>query len=103
MIAPVQYCLIKFIQNDLGNTMYTCNILIIQDDIGSTALVAAVNKGHFHVAEILVKNGADVNYINKVRALIPVTLVCIMWPMIRHDIMVNQWDVSGICYYGNNI
>ena len=43
--------------------------------------------GHLHVAEILVKNGADVNYRNKVRALIPVTQVCIIWPMIRHGII----------------
>ena len=58
--------------------------------------MTAVGKGHLHVAEILVKNGADVNYRNKVRALIPVTQVCIMWPMIRHGIMVNQWDVQGM-------
>jgi hypothetical protein len=44
--------------------------------------MAAVNKGHLHIAEILVKNGADVNYRSKVRALIPVTQVYIMWPMI---------------------
>ena len=36
-------------------------------------MVVAVDYGHLHVAEILVKNGADVNYRNKVRALIPVT------------------------------
>ena len=35
--------------------------------------MAAVDKGHLHIAEILVKNGTDVNYRNKVRALIPVT------------------------------
>ena len=52
----------------------------VQDDFRETALVTAVNKGHFHVAEILVKNGADVNYRNKVRALIPITQVCIMCP-----------------------
>ena len=34
--------------------------------------MAAVSKGHLHVAEILVKNGADVNYRNKVRALVTV-------------------------------
>ena len=55
-----------------------------------------MNEGHLHVAEILVKNGADVNYRNKERALIPVTQVCIMWPMIKHSIMVNQWDVQGM-------
>ena len=62
----------------------------MQNDFGETALVAAVGQGNLHVAEILAKNGADVNYRNKVRALIPGTLVCIMWPMIRHGIMVNQ-------------
>ena len=58
----------------------------MQNDFGETALVAAVNEGHLHIAEILVKNGADVNYRNKVRALIPGTLVCIMWP---HGIIMN--------------
>ena len=37
--------------------------------------MAAVGQGHLHVAKILVKNRADVNYRNKVRALIPVTQV----------------------------
>ena len=45
----------------------------VQDDFRETALVTAVNKGHLHVAEILVENGADVNYRNKVRALILIT------------------------------
>ena len=49
-----------------------------------------MDKGHLHIAKILVKNGTDVNYRNKVRALIPVTQVCIMWPMIRHGIMVTS-------------
>ena len=74
-------------------TVFHC---LVQEDFGDTALVAAVDNGYLHVAEILVKNGADVNYRNKVRALIPVTQVCIMWPMIRHGIMVNQWDVQGM-------
>ena len=43
---------------------------LVQNDIGETALVTAVVKGHIHVTEILVKNGADVNYRNKVRVLI---------------------------------
>ena len=72
----------------------------MQDDVGDTALVTAVVKGHLHVAEILVKNGADVNYRNKVKMFIPVEPVCIMWPiklMIRHGIiMVSQWDVQGM-------
>ena len=55
-----------------------------------------MDKGHLHIAEILVKNGADVNYRNKVRVLIPGTQVCIMWPMMRHGNMVNQWDVQGM-------
>ena len=64
-----------FIQNDLRD-MYSCpNILIIQFDVGDTALGAAVQNGHLYIAEILVENGADVNYRNKVRALIPVTQV----------------------------
>ena len=41
----------------------------VQDDFRDTALVAAVGQDHLHVAEILVENGADVNYRNKVRAL----------------------------------
>ena len=43
----------------------------MQNDFGETALVAAVSEGHLQVAEILVKNGADVNYRNKVRAFDP--------------------------------
>ena len=58
--------------------------------------MVAVDECHLHVAEILVKNGADVNYRNKVRALIPVTQVLCMWPMIRHGIMVKQWEVQGM-------
>ena len=45
----------------------------VQDDFRETALLIAVNRSHLHVAEILVKNGADANYRNKVRALISVT------------------------------
>ena len=45
----------------------------MQEDFGDTALMAAVHQGYLHIAEILVKNGADVNFRNKVRALIPVT------------------------------
>ena len=67
----------------------------MQDDFGNTSLIAAVGLGYLYIAEILLSNGADVNFRNKVRALIPGTQVCIMWPMIRHGIMVNQWDVSN--------
>ena len=55
----------------------------VQDDLKETALVAAVGQDHLHVAEILMENGADVNYRNKVRVMIPVVQVCIMWPMVR--------------------
>ena len=48
-------------------------ISILQDDFSETALVAAVNKGHTHIADILVRNGANVNYWDKVRALITIS------------------------------
>ena len=51
---------------------------LAQNDFRDTALVAAVDNGYLHVVEILMKNGADVNYRNKVRTLIPGTQVCIM-------------------------
>ena len=95
MRAPIQYCLIKRLGKYYVH-VHLPSILIIQDDFGDTALVTAVEQGHLYVAEILVKNGADVNYRNKVRALIPVTQVCIMWPMMRYGIMVSQWDVQGM-------
>ena len=50
-------------------------LIYVQDDFRDTALVTAVDKGHLHVAEILVKNGADVNYRNKVKTLILVIQV----------------------------
>ena len=43
----------------------------LQDDFRDIALLTAVDEGHLHIAEILVKNGANVNYRNKVRSLIP--------------------------------
>ena len=85
--------LITQTQNICGRIVFPC---LIQNDFGDTALVGAVDKGHLHVAEILVKNRADMNYRNKMRALIPITQACIMWPMIRHGIMVNQCDVQGM-------
>ena len=45
----------------------------MQDDVSETALVAAVNKGHTHIIDILVKNGANVNYRTKVRAMIAIS------------------------------
>ena len=48
-------------------------ISILQDDFGETALVAAVSLGYTHIADILVKNGANVNYLDKVRALITIS------------------------------
>ena len=53
---------------------------------GHTALIIAGETCNATIAEILVKNGANVNYRNKVRALIPVTQVCIMSPVIRHGV-----------------
>ena len=47
-----------------------------------------MHEGHLHIAEILLKNEADVNYRNKVRALIPGTQVCIMWPNIKHGVII---------------
>ena len=78
-----------------GGRISYLSLCFVQDEFRETALGAAVDQGHLHIAEILVENGADVNYRNKVRALIPVTQVCIMWPMIRHGIMVDQWDVNN--------
>ena len=58
-----------------------------------------MDNGHLHVAEILVKNGADVNYRNNVRALIPVTQVCMRWPMISHGIIIDH--IGYITVIGN--
>ena len=44
-------------------TVFHC---LVQNDFGDTALVAAVDKGYLHIVEILVKNGSNVNYRNKV-------------------------------------
>ena len=50
----------------------------------------AVDRGHLRAAETLVKNGANVNYRNKVRELIPVTQVCIKSPVIRHGMVYGE-------------
>ena len=47
-------------------TVFHC---LVQEDFGDTALLAAVDNGYLHVAEILVNYGADVNYRNKVRVI----------------------------------
>ena len=46
--------------------LITVTHCLVQNDFGNTALVVAVDEGHLHIAEILVKNGANVNYRNKV-------------------------------------
>ena len=51
----------------------TLNYCLFQDDFGETALVAAVNRGHTHIVDILMKNGSNVNQRNKVRVLITVS------------------------------
>ena len=48
-------------------------ISILQNDFGETALMAAVDQGHTHIADILVRNGANVNYWDKVRVLITIS------------------------------
>ena len=55
-------CHIQFVVKYLITVIHC----LVQNDFGNTALVAAVVKGHLHIAEILVKNGANVNYRNKV-------------------------------------
>ena len=44
--------------------------ILIQNDFADTALVAAVDKGHIMIVDILVKAGANMNYKNKVRQAI---------------------------------
>ena len=46
---------------------------LMQDDFGDTALVAAVDKGHTEIVEILVKAGANVNFRNKVKPLMTIS------------------------------
>ena len=46
-----------------SNAMYTVDIpFFLQDNFGNTALVKAVDSGHLHIVEILVKNRANVNF-----------------------------------------
>ena len=45
--------------------MFICQLL--QNEFGSTPLYAACLVGHLDVATVLVQNGADVNFENRVR------------------------------------
>ena len=40
---------------------------LFQTDSGETALVAAIGKGNIQIVDVLVKNGANINYQTKVR------------------------------------
>ena len=42
---------------------------LMQDDRGETPLFAACVQGHYDPAAVLISNGADVNYLSKVRPL----------------------------------
>ena len=42
---------------------------LMQDERGETALFAASQEGRYDPAALLIKHGADVNYLNKVRPL----------------------------------
>ena len=68
MVTKVRYKITKFTRHIQFVVKYLIIVIhcLVQNDYGDTALVAAVNKGHLHIAEILVKNGANVNYRNKV-------------------------------------
>ena len=68
MATKVRYKITKFTRHIQYVVKYLITVIhcLVQDDFGSTALVAAVDKGHLHIAEILVKNGANVNHRNKV-------------------------------------
>ena len=51
-------------------SMYTCSLSqLIQDDRGETPLFAASFQGRCDPAAVLISNGADVNYLSKVRPL----------------------------------
>ena len=42
---------------------------LMQDDRGETPLFAACQEGRYDPAAVLISNGADVNYLSKVRPL----------------------------------
>ena len=55
---------------------YTCWLYcLIQDDFAATALGAAVDNGHVMIVNTLVKAGANVNYRNKVRPLMAISVI----------------------------
>ena len=70
----------------------------VQDDFGETALAAAVRKGHLHVAEILVKNGADVNYRDNVRESGDPCNTCMQHVLFIADmhVVVHPFDANKI-------
>ena len=50
-------------------------LCLLQSAIQETALVTAVGRGHLHIIETLVQNGASVNYRTKVWSLIITKLI----------------------------
>ena len=44
-------------------------MLFIQNEWGNTALIVACRGGHVATADLLIKRGAKVNYLNKVRLM----------------------------------
>ena len=53
--------------------MYEACPIVLQDDFGETALIAAVNRHHHKVAEILLNHGANIRLSNKVRPLMAIS------------------------------
>ena len=49
----------------------------MQDDFGSTALIVTCQEGHVHVARLLIKRGAAIDYQDKVRLLLQCSM-CII-------------------------
>ena len=49
----------------------------MQDHLGGTALVAACQEGHVHVARLLIDKGAAIDYQNKVRLLLQCSMYII--------------------------
>ena len=49
--------------------LYVLSYSYLQDEHGETALFTACSQGHYDPAALLIDNGADVNYLSKVRPL----------------------------------